>query len=116
MLGIVVQRRTIKGKEHKIACDQIIRHLFRDENIGIQYNEKTETYVVQGFELSLYHQPLKARVEKEIFPGKTGRVTHIGGVSWTAYAGQNVETISVCSSVWVIGRYGNTLLVEPMIC
>lgn len=115
MLGIISSRQKSVVGDAKTTLDRNISHLLQDKSIGIHYDESSKTYMIQGFELYLYHEPLKAKVEAKLFPCEKGRVIHVDGVSWTAYAGQNIEAIPVGKLVWVIGRYGNTLLVKPTI-
>lgn len=68
----------------------------------------------QPLSIDMFSQPLEGVVEWSISLGRTGRVRLLG-VSWTArlLVANPAISLEVDQKVMVVGRQGNTLLVEP---
>lgn len=72
-------------------------------------------YVLKPLQIELFKPTQEGIVEMAISSQKPGRV-RVLGVSWTArpYIQDEQPTLTVGTSVKVVGRRGNTLLVRPI--
>lgn len=88
-----------------------LRYLLQDKKFNAEYIASQDVWRMGQYNIYLYDSPLKVEVGKAIPPSGKGQVNFIGGVPHRAETGRTTKTIEAGQAVWVVARYGNTLLV-----
>jgi hypothetical protein len=88
-----------------------LRYLLRDNKFSAEYDNRHNTWKIRGYSISLYDSLMEVKVQKDIEPNQKGQVIFTGGVLYQAETGRTSKTMKAGQMVWVVARYGNTLLV-----
>ena len=88
-----------------------LRYLLKDKKFDAECLAGQDVWRMDSYSIYVYDSPLKVEVRKAIPPKGKGQVNFTGGVSFQAETGRTTKTIAAGETVWVVARYGNTLLV-----
>jgi hypothetical protein len=88
-----------------------LRYLLQDKKFNAEHVAGQGVWRMGQYNIYVYDSPVKVDVCKAIPPNGKGRVNFTGGVSYQAETGRTTKTIEAGQTVWVVARYGNTLLV-----
>lgn len=88
-----------------------LRYLLQDKKFDAEYLNDYDVWRMGQYNIYLYDSPQKVTVHKDIPLSGKGQVNFTGGVLYQAESGRTAKTLEAGETVWVIARYGNTLLV-----
>ena len=88
-----------------------LSYLLQDKKFNAERVVGQDIWRMGQYSIYLYDSPLKVNVRKPIPPNGKGQVNFTGGVSYQAETGRMTQSIQAGQTVWVVARYGNTLLV-----
>lgn len=102
---------TNSKKPQASRTSKALRYLLQDKKFDAEYLNGYDVWRMGQYNIYLYDSPQKVTVQKDIPPSGKGQVNFTGGVPYQAESGRTTKTLEAGEAVWVIARYGNTLLV-----
>lgn len=102
---------TNSKKPKTSRTSKALRYLLQDKKFDAEYLNGYDVWRMGQYNIYLYDSPQKVTVHKDIPPSGKGQVNFTGGVAYQAESGRTAKTLEAGETVWVIARYGNTLLV-----